>query len=669
MLPTFVIGLREGLEAALIVGIIAAFLRRQGRTDLVRWVFAGVGIAAVLCLGVGVTLKVVSQDLPQRQQEGMETVVGALAVVMVTYMVVWMRRHSADLKGQLEGLASSAIGGTSGSGRALVVMAFLAVLREGIETAVFLLATFNESKAGASAPIGVILGLALAVALGYGIYRGGVRLDVSRFFRATGLVLVLVAAGLVVTALHTAHEAGWLDAGQGATIDLSWLARPGSVQSSLLSGILGVQPRPVTIEVVGWLLYLIPVALYVAWPSVGRSARPARTRLLLVSTASLVAVAGVLALVLPTGPAVEPPSRVSAGSVATTDARVATVTITAAKGCEVDASTFAAGGLTFSITNEDATAVSEVELLSGERIVGEKENVAPGLTGEFAVRVTAGTYTLYCPGAATERTPITVTGSATSGDQSVTTLLAAGTAEYKGYVDTQVGYLLTSTRQLDTALHGTDLAAAQHAYIEARPYYEKIEPVAESFVNGTDNLDADIDARANDVPPAQFEGFHRIEQGLFQRRSLSGLSTFGDKLVADVAELQTKTASLTYQAPDLANGAQELLDEVASTKITGEEERYSHIDILDMASNVEGSQQAFADLEPALTRIDAGLAAAISSAFSSLGTAIDTYRTTSTASGYVLYGALDDTDRRALAAAVKAVQEPLSRVASKVANA
>src|ERR1700684_3152610 len=146
MLPTFVIGLREGLEASLIVGIIAAFLSRQGRRDLLRWVYLGVGTAVLLCIAVGVVLEAVSANLPQRQQEGLETVVGVLAVGMVTYMVIWMRRHSRELKGQLEGLAAEAIAASGGNaGRAMVVMAFLAVLREGYETVVFLLAAFNES--------------------------------------------------------------------------------------------------------------------------------------------------------------------------------------------------------------------------------------------------------------------------------------------------------------------------------------------------------------------------------------------------------------------------------------------------------------------------------------------------------------------------------------------
>jgi iron uptake system component EfeO len=359
----------------------------------------------------------------------------------------------------------------------------------------------------------------------------------------------------------------------------------------------------------------------------------------------------------------------SSTTASATAARVATVTITQAKGCETDHAEFTAGGVTFKITNKDATAVSEVEILSGERILAEKENIPAGLGGQFAVNLDAGKYTLYCPGAATEKSTITVTGNAAKVDDTLAALLKAGTDGYKGYVDTQIGYLLTATRKLDTALHGTDLKAAQDAYIEARPFYEKVEPVAESFVSGKQNLDADIDARENDVPAAKWSGYHLIEKSLFQTKSLNGMVKWGDKLLTDVTTLQTKAKQLTYQAPDLANGAQGLLDEVASSKITGEEERYSHIDIVDMANNIEGSEQAFAQLEPALTKIDATLASTITTQFAALDKVMASYRTTSNISGYVLYTKLNNADRRSLAAAVKAVQEPLSRVAAKVANA
>jgi iron uptake system component EfeO len=349
--------------------------------------------------------------------------------------------------------------------------------------------------------------------------------------------------------------------------------------------------------------------------------------------------------------------------------RAAQVTITAASGCQLSSTHLPAGPLTFNVSNTDATAVSEVELLTGERIVGEKENLPPGFSGSFAVNVDAGTYTLYCPGAATEKTLVTVTGTAApQAGGSTTALLAAGSRDYATYVTAQVGYLVQSTKVLDTALKGNDLKAAQTAYEKARPFYEKIEPVAESFTIGKDNLDANIDARFGDVPTSQWEGFHRIEKGLFADHSMSGLASYGDGLVSNVKKLQRLTKGLTYKPYELANGAQELLDEVAGSKITGEEERYSHIDLLDIEANDEGAEQAFADLRGGLTKIDSSLARTISRQFVSLDRIVDSYRTTANPSGFVSYSTLSKADKRKLAAAVKAVQEPLSQVASKVAK-
>ncbi|HEX3317372.1 MAG TPA: iron uptake transporter permease EfeU [Solirubrobacteraceae bacterium] len=268
MLPTFIIGLREGVEAALIVGIIAAFLRQEERRDALRYVWLGVCAAALLCLVVGVVLQVVDQDLPEKQQEGLETVVALAAVGMVTFMIVWMRRNARGLRKELEKSAAGAL--VRGSIVALVAMAFFAVLREGFETAVFLLAAFDSAANPAAAGAGAVIGLAVALAIGYGIYRGGVKINLQRFFRLTAIVLVLVAAGLLASAVHTAHEAGWLDALQGQALDLSWLIDPGSVSSSLLTGMLGLQQQPTVAEVVVYMLYAVPVLAYVLWPQRAR---------------------------------------------------------------------------------------------------------------------------------------------------------------------------------------------------------------------------------------------------------------------------------------------------------------------------------------------------------------------------------------------------------------
>ena len=268
MLPTFVIGLREGLEAALIVGIVAAFLAQRGRSDALRLVWLGIALAIGACVLFAVALQVFSSSLPQLQQEMLETVISVVAVVMVTYMIVWMRRNSRHLKSDLETAASSAL--ATGTAWALIGMAVLAVLREGFETSVFLLAAFNASGSPLAAGLGAVIGVVVAVAIGWGIFHGGVRINLARFFRITGVVLVFVAAGLVASAIHTAHEAGWITFGQDQVADLTWLMPPGSIVSALITGVLGIQPRPTAIEFVGWLLFLVPMLLIVLWPAPAR---------------------------------------------------------------------------------------------------------------------------------------------------------------------------------------------------------------------------------------------------------------------------------------------------------------------------------------------------------------------------------------------------------------
>src|SRR3984957_15022799 len=267
------------MEAALIVGIVAAFLGQQGRRDALRHMWIGVAVAVAICIAIGIALQLISEDLPQRQQEGLETVVGAIAVVMVTYMVLWMRRHSRDLKRDLEAAAGSAL--ARGSSRALVVMAFLAVLREGFETVVFLLATFHASGDATASWLGAVLGILLAVVLGYGIYKGGVRINLSRFFRITGIVLVVIAAGLLMTSVHTANGAGWGNFGQTQALDLSWLVRTGTPLSSFVPGVFGIQPYPTWTELIAWLAYLVPMLTIMLWPprrsKVASASAPATT--------------------------------------------------------------------------------------------------------------------------------------------------------------------------------------------------------------------------------------------------------------------------------------------------------------------------------------------------------------------------------------------------------
>jgi len=276
VLPTFVIGLREGLEASLIVGIVAAFLIQRGERTALRWMWIGVLSGAALCAGAAIGLNAVGQSLPFRQREVLEGSLALLAVAGVTYMVVWMRRHAPELRRSLETQAEHAL--RRGSALALVGMAFLAVLREGVETAVFLLAAFQGSTDSAATGAGAILGIAVAIGLGYGLYRGGIRINLGRFFRATGFVLVLVAAGLVASAVHDLAEAGVVSALQGRAFDLTWLVAPGTIRASLLTGMLGFQPVPTIAEVGVWLLYAVPMGTYVLWPGIARRSQPVESK-------------------------------------------------------------------------------------------------------------------------------------------------------------------------------------------------------------------------------------------------------------------------------------------------------------------------------------------------------------------------------------------------------
>jgi high-affinity iron transporter len=292
MLATLVIGLREGLEASLIVGIIAAFLSRTGKPLRPMWI--GVGIAVALSIAVGVVLELVSVSLPQAQQEGMESIIGLVAVTFVTAMIGWMNTHARHMRSELEGQAETAL--RDGTAWALVGMAFLAVLKEGFETSVFILAAFQSASNTLAASAGALIGVGIAVAIGIGIFRGGVRINLGRFFKITGVFLVFVAAGLVLTSLRTAHEAGWITVGQQSTLDLSWLAPVGSVQAALLTGVLGIPADPRMIEVVGWVAFLIPTLTYLLWPAKKRPTTAQLPRLRFAIAAALAVAAAALAI-------------------------------------------------------------------------------------------------------------------------------------------------------------------------------------------------------------------------------------------------------------------------------------------------------------------------------------------------------------------------------------
>ena len=354
------------------------------------------------------------------------------------------------------------------------------------------------------------------------------------------------------------------------------------------------------------------------------------------------------------------------------------IKITDAGGCEVTPDSVAAGAITFHVTNVDATGVTEVEVISDQRIRGEKENLAPGFDATFSAKLDGGKYQINCPGAKTEKVDFTVTGKAAKVSDDLDTLLQQATVEYGSYVSTQVDALVEALPPLADAIKNGDLEGAKKAYAAARVFYEKIEPVAESF----GDLDPDIDAREGDIAAGEtWTGFHPIEKALWVDGTTQGLDDLMTKLTSDVKDLQTRTKTLEdntkadsktkdrYQPDEIANGAVSLLDEVQQSKITGEEEAYSHLDIVDFQANVEGSMQAFATLKPALNKIDSSIVPTIATKFDELTSGLDGLKDPAALGGYVSYDQVTDAQKKSLTDAILAVIEPLSDVSSKIAGA
>ncbi len=258
MLVPFLIMLREGVEAALIVAIVASYLDRTGRGDAMGAVWIGVGIAVAVSIAVGVAIEATASELPQKVQELFEAAVGLFAVVVLTSMVFWMGRAARSIRATLHaGIDAAFAAGTQG--RALAVLAFFAVAREGLESVLFLIAAYQQREdVGVEALGGAVLGLAVAVALGVMVYRGGRRLDLGRFFRWTGVFILFVAAGLLAGSLKSLHEAGVWNHLQTIAFDASAILPADGPVGTLLSGILGWRDAPTVGEVLIYLAFLIP---------------------------------------------------------------------------------------------------------------------------------------------------------------------------------------------------------------------------------------------------------------------------------------------------------------------------------------------------------------------------------------------------------------------------
>ncbi|WP_347137484.1 iron uptake transporter permease EfeU [Paracoccus sp. SSK6] len=264
MLAPFLIMLREGLEAALIVGIIAGYLRQTGRAAWLPAVWIGIFLAVAAALFAGAALQLASASFPQRTQELFEAAIGLVAVAVLVWMVFWMRRAARSIKGELQQSVDAAV---TGGTWALIGMVFLAVAREGLESVFFLLAIFQQSRDG-MAPLGALLGFLVSAGIGWVIYEGALRLDLGRFFRWTGVFILFVAAGLLAGSVKALHEAGIWNGLQARAYDISHLLPETGPLGTVLAGLLGYREAPTLGEIAAYGIFLAVMLVLFLRPAV-----------------------------------------------------------------------------------------------------------------------------------------------------------------------------------------------------------------------------------------------------------------------------------------------------------------------------------------------------------------------------------------------------------------
>ena len=352
------------------------------------------------------------------------------------------------------------------------------------------------------------------------------------------------------------------------------------------------------------------------------------------------------------------------------DAKQITVTINLTpQSCTPKPATVTTGQIQFNVKNKNAGAVSEAELRTSNlsHILGEQENLTPGLSGGFALVVQPGTYIINCPGASKPHATFKVTGKSKATSWKTNAVLSTAVSGYASYVNQNVAGLVSSTQSLCTAINAGNQPQAEQLYPQARVYYERIEPVAEVW--GT--LDTDIDGRINNpvTNPADLEGFHKIEMLLWDNNTLVGASAYCSQLVSNEQQLQKLVASASYDPVTMASGATDLINEAATAKITGEEERYSNTDFIVFQANVDGAMAVVNLLKPYLQRVSPGTLSKVTHQYQAVETAIAKYKATPgyDNTGYVEYSTVLDPQRRQLSSVVQAFAESLSNVSGKVA--
>jgi iron uptake system component EfeO len=361
----------------------------------------------------------------------------------------------------------------------------------------------------------------------------------------------------------------------------------------------------------------------------------------------------------------------SGSSASAADATSATVNVALTpRGCAPKPASISAGSVDFNVANQDAGAVSEAELRTSDlsKILGEQENLTPGLSGGFSLTLQPGKYVLNCPGASQQHWTFTVTGKSSTASWQSNPQLTAAVSGYSAYLNQNATGLVSSTQTFCRAIDAGHQAQAEILYPQARIYYERIEPVAEIW----GSLDTDIDGRwENPVTvAAQFIGFHRIEQLLWEDNTLTGTPALCAGLVKNEQQLLTLVKSASYNPLEMASGSTDLINEAATAKITGEEERYSNTDLPVLQANVDGAMEVVGLLTPYLDKKGPSVVAAINNQDAAVTKVLAALKASPgyDNTGYIEYSAISDAQKKQLSGAINALAEDLSKLSQPVSS-
>ncbi|KJK59696.1 iron uptake transporter permease EfeU [Saccharothrix sp. ST-888] len=645
--PSFLIGLREGLEAGLIVSILVATLVRSGQKARLPQVWTGVAAAVALALSFGSVLTFTAAKLSGSAQEAFGGTLSLIAVCFVTAMVFWMRKSARNLSSDIREKVTAALAMGAGT---LILTSFLAVGREGLETSLFLWSTIQTADESTGPLVGAAVGLLLATGLCWALYRRVLKINLTKFFTWTGAVLIVIAAGVLSYGLRDLQESGVLPGGTAYAFDLGKHVDASSWYATLVQGVLNLTVTMTVIQVLAYVAYLsIVMTLFVqgvrmtAAVAKPAEAKPAPAESAAAAEAEPAAAEAETAAAAQETPAAaeEAPGKGGRPRWLVPAALVAVPVVVAGAVIAVSGGK-PAGSSTVSVSEQDCgkgfaapqpgqqvfqmhntgSKTSEVYLVNpgSGAVYGEIEGLAPGTTRALTATIGSGDYAWRC--VPTGGQIVTSASVHVSGGTAVKAVvpvaegdLDAPLAAYRTFVGQGLATLLTQTQQLQSDIHAGNLDAARTDWLTAHTQYASLGAAYGTFADFDGKIDGRPDGLADKAQDKDFSGFLRLEYGLWHNQSADDLTPVADQLVSDVDGLGKAFPTQKFDPTDLPLRAHEILENALQFELTGDTDQGSGTNLATVQANVVGTKELLTVLQPLLrsrapellTEVDAGM--------------------------------------------------------------